>query len=167
LSIIEERRRSELAEERLKGRSEFLDEAFRELKNTDEHAISRLQSRFDHSARLADDVEARDAQLREVQTQLNDARDKILALEVSNKRNEERLTSWNDSLRAENARLAASSVGQASSVPDEREGSTNNAAGIPASWSWLAGGGVAIAAIVAIGRHLIARTRASNNPLAT
>jgi hypothetical protein len=165
LSVVEERRRMELAEERLKARSEFLDEAFRELKNTDEHAISRLQSRFDQTARLADDVEARDAQLREMQTQLNDARDKLLALEVSSKHSEERLASLNDSLRAENAKLAA--AGQASSQPHRPEASARDTAGISSTWWWLAGVGLAVAALVVVGRHFIGRSPSSHHPLGT
>lgn len=66
----------------------------------------RLQALCDRAARLDDDVEARDAQIRELQGQLNEARDKILILDIAAKRNEERLKSLNDSLREESGKLA-------------------------------------------------------------
>src|SRR5206468_31040 len=53
LVTAEARRGAELAETRARARAEFLDEAFRELKNADGGAISRLQARFDQSAKLA------------------------------------------------------------------------------------------------------------------
>ena len=71
-----------------------------------ESTQERMRAVYDRAGRLDDDVAARDAQIRELQGQLNEARDKILALEISAKRNEERMKSLVDSLRTETGKLA-------------------------------------------------------------
>src|SRR5262249_12055958 len=73
-ATLETRRRADLAEERVRARMEFLDDAFRELKGTDAGAISKLQSQFDKTAERAADVAARDAQIREMQISLEKVR---------------------------------------------------------------------------------------------
>src|SRR5262245_13380030 len=55
LTAMEARRRADLAEERAKARTEFLDQAFRELKGADDGAISRLQIQFDQTGKLNED----------------------------------------------------------------------------------------------------------------
>jgi proteasome lid subunit RPN8/RPN11 len=107
LSAVEARRRAELAEERAKARTELFDEAFRELKGADSGSISRLQSRFDQTARLSEDVASRDAMIREMRTALDDVKGKMQALETSAKREEKRLKAANDELEIENGRLQA------------------------------------------------------------
>jgi len=74
LATAEARRGADLAEARAKARAEFLDEAFRELKSADEGAISRLQARFDQSNKLAEDIAARDAQIREMRSIIEETR---------------------------------------------------------------------------------------------
>src|SRR5262249_34580691 len=105
LSSLEARRRADLAEERARARTEFLDEAFGELKGGDSGSISRLQSRFDDSARLKDDVTARDAEIREMRTLIEDTRGKLQSMEVSAKRDESRFKSQIEDLTTENVRL--------------------------------------------------------------
>jgi small-conductance mechanosensitive channel len=107
LAALESRRQADLAEERAKARTEFLDAAFRELKGADDGAISRLQAQFDQTSKLSDDVAARDAEIREMRALIQDARGKIQSLEVSATREEKRLKSFIDDLEIENRRLQA------------------------------------------------------------
>jgi proteasome lid subunit RPN8/RPN11 len=81
LSTIEARQKADLAGARAQARTEFLDQAFRELRGADDGAISRLQSRFDQTAKLHEDVEARDAEIREIRTAIDDTRGKLRAVE--------------------------------------------------------------------------------------
>jgi low affinity Fe/Cu permease len=107
-------RSSEL--QRLEAAAERIDAALVEMKDrrgsafgvdeAKESTQERMRAVYDRAGRLDDDVAARDAQIRELQGQLNEARDKILALEISAKRNEERMKSLVDSLRTETGKLA-------------------------------------------------------------
>lgn len=169
LANLEQRRRFELTEERLKTRGEFLDQAFQELKSSDANSISRLQSRFDQSQRLADDVAARDAQLREIQLQLNEARDKILDLKTSAKREEERLATLNQlnqSLREENAKLLSvpRENDPASTLSDNQSPTAKATAWTNDSgrWWWVVGSGVLLAALLWVARAVTTRTDRSS-----
>ena len=158
LASLESRRRADLAEERAKARTEFLDDAFRELKGTDNGAISRLQSRFDQTARLSEDISARDAEIREMRTMIEDARGKIQALEVTAKREEKRLKSSNDELENENSRLQAdlkkkkeelTSLKANLNPTSADSASTESSVSPTPVWWWVAGGTLAAIALVA------------------
>lgn len=158
LSTVEARRGADVADARARARAEFLDEAFRELKNTDDGAISRLQTRFDQSAKLVEDIAARDAQIRELRGMIDETRNKLHTFEASAKREEQRLKSVADKLEAENGRLQAnlkSKEAELASFAAKLEPNTSSeerAAVISPSrmWWWLAGGAVVVA-IVAVG----------------
>ncbi|HMC10501.1 MAG TPA: hypothetical protein VKH44_04395, partial [Pirellulaceae bacterium] len=158
LASLESRRRADLAEERAKARTEFLDDAFRELKGTDNGAISRLQSRFDQTARLSEDISARDAEIREMRTMIEDARGKIQALEVTAKREEKRFKSSNDELETENSRLQAdlkkkkeelTSLKANLNPTSADSASTESSVSPTPVWWWVAGGTLAAIALVA------------------
>jgi proteasome lid subunit RPN8/RPN11 len=157
LSTLEARRRAELVESRARARAEFLDEAFRELKGSEGGAISRLQSKFDQTAKLGEDVAARDAEIRELRGFVEDTRGKLQSLEISAKREERRLSTRIDELKTDNEELhaklkqkkeeltslAAKSKKASGSATDEADAS-------PASmWWWVAGAALAAVALVA------------------
>lgn len=158
LGTLDARRKAELAEDRARARSEFLDEAFRELKGTENGAITRLQSRFDQTARLSEDVAARDAEIREMRGLVEDTRGKLQTLEATARREEKWLHSQVEELTAKNSRLDAdlqkkkaelanltakmNSAAGGSAVETEGQGATT-------MWWWLAGGVVAGVALVA------------------
>jgi proteasome lid subunit RPN8/RPN11 len=158
LGSLEARRKTELADSRMRARAEFLDEAFRELKRADEGAISRLQSRFDQSARLSEDVAARDAEIREMRAAVEDARGKLQSLEVTAKREEKRLASQIEDLGTENGRLQAdlkkkreeltslSPRLNAKGANKSDAGEAND--GQASMWWWVAGGALAAVALV-------------------
>jgi proteasome lid subunit RPN8/RPN11 len=157
LETLDARRRAELLEGRARARSEFLDEAFRELKGTEDGAIGRLQARFDQTARLSEDVAARDAAIREMRGFLEDSRSKLQTLEATAGREDKRLrtkieelSTQNDRLQADvqkwkaelaslNARLNPAAAGSAAEI--NGQGAT--------VWWWLVGGVLGAIALVA------------------
>jgi proteasome lid subunit RPN8/RPN11 len=155
LATAEARRGADLAEARAKARTELLDEAFRELKGADDGAISRLQTRFDQSSKLAEDIAARDAQIRELRGMIDETRNKLQTFETSAKREEQRLKAVADKLEGENARLQTQLMSKeekiASLTPkSEPDASTDErTAWIHASrtWWWVAGGALVVAAV--------------------
>src|SRR5262249_32757308 len=87
-ATMEPRQKADLAEARARARTEFLDQAFRELRGADDGAISRLQSRFDQTAKLEEDVTARDAEIREMKARAENAHKKFDEFETTAKRKE-------------------------------------------------------------------------------
>jgi proteasome lid subunit RPN8/RPN11 len=156
LATAEARHRADVAEARTRARAEFLDEAFRELKSADNGAISRLQTRFDQSGKLAEDVAARDAQIRELRATIDETRGKLQTLEASAKREEQRLTSLAEKLKSENSRLqsdlkkkdAELALFAGGEEPIAANGGRAEPFSMPRAWWWLA---VGAAAIVAVG----------------
>src|SRR5262249_28077914 len=134
---------------------EFLDEAFRELKGADGGAISRLQARFDDSVRLKDDVTARDAEIREMRTIIEDTRGKLQSLEVSAKRDESRLKSQIDELTTENVRQRADLTTKKEELTslnaklNPKEASKATAASDKQFWWWVGGSALVAIAVVA------------------
>jgi proteasome lid subunit RPN8/RPN11 len=156
LGALETRRKADLAEARAKARSEFLDEAFRELKGADEGAISRLQSRFDQTARLSEDLAARDAEIRELRFFVEDARGKISELEAAGQRDEKRLSGRIDDLKHENAGLQAdlkkkneelASLRPKKSIDKTAAGETDKSHS--SIWWWTAAGALTAVLLVA------------------
>ncbi len=155
LATAEARRGADLDEARAKARTEFLDEAFRELKGADDGAISRLQTRFDQSGKLAEDIAARDAQIRELRAAMDEARNKLQTFESSAKREEQRLKAVADKLEGENSRLQTELKSKeeklASLAPktepvasaDERTAWLHGAN----TWWWMGGGALVVAAV--------------------
>lgn len=158
LATAEARRGAELADARAKARAEFLDQAFRELKSADEGAISRLQSRFDQSSRLAEDIAARDAQIRELRTMIEETKGKLQTLEASAKRDEQRLKLIADELKVENGRLQTELKSKEDKLaslapklePDASADERAQALGPSRTW-WLVAGGALVVAAVAGG----------------
>jgi hypothetical protein len=118
-----------------------------------------LQSRFDQTAKLSEDVASRDAMIREMRTTLDDAKSKLQALEASAKREEKRLKLQNDELEIENGRLQADLKKKkddvasltaklypksgSKSAPGEAEGSEIS------MWWWVTGGALVAVLLVA------------------
>jgi chromosome segregation ATPase len=150
LANIEARRDVELAMERARAKSEFLDAAFRELKGTEEGAVARLEARFDQSERLAADVRSRDAEIREMRTAIDAARSKLQSNAAVAQREEKRLQGRIDELAAENGRVTAelkkSREELALLAPPASEQEAGHAVLLEAHWWWLGG-----AALLAIG----------------
>jgi len=157
LATAEARRSADLAETRAKARTEFLDEAFRELKSADDGAISRLQSRFDQSTRLSEDIAARDAQIRELRTMIEETQSKLQTFEATAKREEQRLKSVADQVKTENDRLQAELKSKSDELakvaanvePNAAGGDKANVTSSSRTWWWLAGGALAVAAVAA------------------
>jgi proteasome lid subunit RPN8/RPN11 len=155
LATAEARRGAELAEARAKARSEFLDEAFRELKGADSGAISRLQSRFDQSSKLAEDIAARDAQIRELRTVVEEAKGKLKSLEMSAQREEQRLKAVADKLEGENGRLRTALKSKEEKLvslapkvePDVSADDRTTAITPSRTWWWVAAGALVVAAV--------------------
>jgi proteasome lid subunit RPN8/RPN11 len=154
LAALEARRQADLAQERAKARTEFLDEAFRELKGTEAGAIARLQDRFDQSARLSADVAARDAEIRELKSLVLEARAKLQALEDDARREQRRLATKIDDLKAQNQRLEVDlkkKTEEATALAAKltpAEGTANDRR--ISKWWWI-GGGVTAAVLVLAG----------------
>jgi hypothetical protein len=162
LATMQARQAADLAAERVRAKTEFLDTAFRELKGTDEGAIQRLQAQFDQSVRLAADVAARDAEIRELKSTVEDARSKLQSAQILGQREEKRLQARIDELAAENARIKAdlnksrerlsAASGDASPATEEAQDK---------KWWWLSGGAAAIVALVAGAWWFAGRTNGS------
>jgi proteasome lid subunit RPN8/RPN11 len=158
LALLESRRRADLAEERAIARAEFLDAAFRELKGADDGAISRLQAKFDQTAKLNDDVAARDAEIREMRTLVGETRSKLAALEAASERDAKRLKSLADDLEAENIRLDADLKKKKQELtslkarldPKKKALTADEGDERPESlWWWIAGGTLAALVVIA------------------
>jgi proteasome lid subunit RPN8/RPN11 len=158
LATAEARRSAEVADARARARAEFLDEAFRELKSADDGAISRLQTRFDQSTRLAEDIAARDAQIRELRGMIDETRSRLQTFEASAKREEQRLRSVADKLETENGRLQARLKSKETELasfaakvePNESSEERTAVSSPPGTW-WLVAGGALVVAVVAAG----------------
>jgi proteasome lid subunit RPN8/RPN11 len=159
LKSIEARRRLELAEERTRARTQFLDEAFRELKGADTGAISRLADRFDKTAEREADVAARDAQIRELAAFAKSAGQKITELEDSAKNEQRRLKARNEELeeRYEQSRAdlakkkdeVASLQAKLNIKTDDEKTASDSGPSSMSKWWWIGGGILAAIALVA------------------
>jgi proteasome lid subunit RPN8/RPN11 len=155
LATAEARRGAEVADARARARAEFLDEAFRELKSADDGAISRLQTRFDHSTKLAEDISARDAQIRELRGMIDETRSKLQTFEASAKREEQRLKLTADKLETENDRLQTELKSKEAKLArfeakDEPSASSEERATVISpshTWWWVAGGALVVAVV--------------------
>ncbi len=144
---LEARRETDLTAERSRARTEFLDAAFRELKGAPDGSIARLQAQFDQTERLAGDVRARDAEIRELRAGIDDARSKLQSAEILARRDEKRLSEKIAELAAENGRLKADvEKNRQPAAPDKPAvalgpGSAGQAGGAAPEtrWWWLSG----------------------------
>jgi proteasome lid subunit RPN8/RPN11 len=153
LGTLETRHRAELVEDRAKARAEFLDDAFRELKGSEPGAITRLQSRFDETAKLTEDVAARDSQIRELSGLVQDTRSRLGSLETSGKREEKRLQGQIEELTTENGRLQTDLQKRKAELASLTKSKTaakgeSAAADRARAWWWLAGGIAAVTALI-------------------
>jgi proteasome lid subunit RPN8/RPN11 len=161
LGAIEARRQAELAQARAEARTAFFDTAFRELKGTDEGAFSRLAERFDQTSKLAEDVTARDAALREARVAIDEVNRRLADLEGKAKRSEENFKADLADLETENKRLRGERTKDKEELtslraklnPKSTDGdSHSDAAETEAQtsvWWWVAGGTAAALALVA------------------
>src|SRR5439155_8945952 len=113
--------------------------------------ISRLEARFDQSARLAEDIAARDALVHEM-------RNKLETLETTALREQKRLAQKNDDLTTENGRLRADLktnkeelTGLQTKLTSKKKSEAITEADKSKSsvWWWVAGGSLAAVALVA------------------
>jgi proteasome lid subunit RPN8/RPN11 len=156
LGAIETRQKADLAEARARARTEFLDQAFRELRGADDGAISRLQARYDQTAKLEDDVSARDAEIREMKARVENAHKEADDLKVMAKRQEKSLKSHIDDLSAENSRLQADVKKKKEELtalndklnPKKAEAEEARG-GRRIYWWWIGGGALAAVVLVA------------------
>jgi hypothetical protein len=159
LSAIESRRQAELARARAEARTEFFDEAFRELKGTEAGAFSRLAERFDQTGKLSEDVLARDAALRETRALLQDVNTKLTSVESNAKRMEEGLKTDITDLKTENERLRedrtkykeelASLQAKFNPKSGDNDSDSPGEESRASVWWWVAGGTLAALAVVA------------------
>lgn len=148
LVALDARRDAELAAERSRARTEFLDAAFRELKDAEDGSLARLAAKFDQSERLAGDVRARDAEIRELRSAIDDARSKLQSSELLARRAEKSLSAKIDELAAENGRLKVDlEKNRQLTLLDKPAAATAGTAGQASSgtqpetrWWWLSGG---------------------------
>jgi proteasome lid subunit RPN8/RPN11 len=153
------RQQVELSKERARAQGELLDSVVRELKGTDDGFVTRLQERFDQTDKLAADVSARDAQVRELRTLVEDHRSRLQNLEATAKREEERLKLQVARLTTENERLqsdwkkskdeltALRAERNLAAAPEESEAQAGASSG--AVWWWVGGAVLVAAAVVA------------------
>ena len=159
LSAVESRRQADLARARAESRTEFFDEAFRELKGTDAGAFSRLAERFDQTGKLTEDVTARDAALREARVAIDQVNRRLTELETKSKLDEDRLEAKIASLSTENNRLReergkykeelTSLQAKLNPKAASGEGDSADAESPTSVWWWVAGGTLAALAVVA------------------
>jgi chromosome segregation ATPase len=159
LSTVESRRQADLARARTESRTEFFDEAFRELKGTDAGAFSRLAERFDQTGKLTEDVTARDAALREARVAIDQVNRRLTELETKSKLDEDRLEAKIASLSTENNRLReergkykeelTSLQAKLNPKAASGEGDSADAESPTSVWWWVAGGTLAALAVVA------------------
>ena len=117
-----------------------------------------MQERYDQTDKLTADVAARDAQVRELRTLVEDHRSRLQALEAATKREEERLKLQVSNLTTENERLRGDlkknkdeltslhAKRNLEGAPDETEVTSGNDPG--SVWWWV--GAAALAAIVVV-----------------
>lgn len=153
---FEERTAAENVADQSQAQLEVLDAVVSELKGTDEGFVQRLEQRFDETNRLADDVAARDSQIREQQRLLEDTRSRLAALETKSQNEEDRLqariASLNDQvekLREENEDLDSKLTKYEPKKPSDADAAA--AADDPISLWWYIAGGVLAAAVIVPG----------------
>jgi proteasome lid subunit RPN8/RPN11 len=158
LAALESRRQADLAQARAQARTEFFDAAFRELKNTDDGAISRLAERFDQTGKLTEDVMARDAALRESRVAMDEINRRLTSHETKARLDESKFKAEIADLTTENARLREDRTKYKAELaslqpkvnPKSADGKEAAAADAPVSvWWWVAGGTLAALAVVA------------------
>ena len=165
LVALDARREGELTADRTRARTEFLDAAFQELKGTEEGSIARLAAKFDQTERLAGDVRARDAEIRELRSSIEDARSKLQSAEVLARRAEKSLSAQIDELAAENGRLKADLEKDRQQVSLEKPAAAganfHGEASLPETrWGWLSGGALVAVAMGAGVWWLVGRSAA-------
>lgn len=155
LKAIEARRSADLAEERTRAKTEFLDAAFRELKNADDGAISRLKSQYEQSMKLSEDIAARDAQVRELKTLIDDTRNKLAAIESTARQDKAELKAKIAGLTTENNRLQADLdrkkeelASLLAAAPLKTASATGSTAKTDSFWPWVIGSVIAAAVII-------------------
>lgn len=82
---------SDNAAQRVRAQSEVLDAVVGELRSTEPGFVERLQERYDQTNRLAGDVAARDSQIRELSTTLEQSRQRLKSTESLAKSEQDRL----------------------------------------------------------------------------
>jgi proteasome lid subunit RPN8/RPN11 len=155
---LESRRLAELANERAKAKGEVLDQVVHELKAADDGFVTRLQERFDKTGKLTEDIAARDSQIREQRTLLEDTRSRLATLETTTKAEQDRLKTQNAGLISKNERLEAnlqkskSDLAALQAKLDPKAAAKDGAAadaGPVSVWWWVIGGSLAAIALVA------------------
>lgn len=165
----------DLARERNRAQAQVLDQVVSELKGTDGGFVSRLQDRFDQTGKLTDDVAARDAHIRELQSRLTDSESRLKGQEAKSKIDEGRLTTQIDGLKTENVRLQADlkrNKEQVAALRDKYEPKSvaakaeedGDAAQKSASLWWWIGGAALLAIVVVAGVWWIGGQRAESPP---
>ena len=152
------RAEAEAAMERLKLRTEMLDEVSREIKGTSSGFVERLQEKYDQTARLARDVEARERELLYLK---NADAEKIQSLEASKrkvvdahdrlKNQVDDLTTKLASARKENELLAGRIAKYEPPKPAEPATGGDKVAASDRSVWWYVGGGILAAVLVVAG----------------
>ena len=150
---------AEAAMEKLRLRTEMLDEVAREIKKTESGFVERLQEKYDQTARLARDVEARERELLYLK---NTDAERIQALEASKQKMVEArdrlnhqvddLTTKLASAKKENELLSGRIAKYEPPKPAEPAtgGDDKVAAGDRSVW-WYVGGGILAAVLVVAG----------------
>ena len=169
---LAERRTADSAIQQARAQTEVLDHVVAELRGTSDGFVDRLQEKFDHSQRLAADVAARDAQIRELSGSLADVRERLAAEETKAKSERERLSvevaqlqsaaeKLKKQLDAADTQVAAL---EAKLDPEKAKPGVVDAAAKDTSVWWYVLGGVLAAAVIVPGVWLAGRMLGSKNP---
>jgi proteasome lid subunit RPN8/RPN11 len=151
LDSSESRGQVQLAWERAKAQSELLDQVLHELKGTDEGLVTRLTEKLDQTNKLVDDVAARDAQIREQRSVVEDVRSRLQALETKSKSEKEALASQVAKLTSDNERLRTELDKKKTEINPATAASSAPASDSNTSIWWWAGGAVLVGLLVIAG----------------
>jgi hypothetical protein len=158
--VVAARAEADAALQKLKLRSEVLDQVTSEVKGTAPGFVERLQEKYDQTQRFAADVETRDSRIRELERTLaaetsilRNAKAKSEGERGRLKNQVDDLTSKLASVQKENESLAARIAKYEPPKPaDPATGGDEKAtaAADPSIW-WYVGGGILAAVVVAAG----------------
>ena len=135
-----------IAQERLRAQSETMDRAVAALQPG--QSFSELQQKVDQAARLEADVTARDSQVRELQTTIEDVRKRLSASEGL----QDRMKAEIAALKTDNKELADELKVANDKLPKkagDKTAETGAKAATISVWWWVAGGVLAAVALVA------------------
>ncbi|MEX2175064.1 MAG: Mov34/MPN/PAD-1 family protein [Pirellulaceae bacterium] len=147
------------AEERVRAKTEVLDQVSAELRGTRPGFVQDLQDKFDKSLRLDADVAARDAQIRQLLASVEQTSTRLRSVEATAKGDQEALKRDIAALESRLEKLTTENVSLTKMVaktekankPADAAGDADGDAETPSNVWWYVAGGIAAAVVVIAG----------------